>query len=321
MKKFLRYSGAAIGVLIACIAIGYQFSRHAILARIDEGSKMAETAVGPIQYSIIGESGPYILFAHGTPGGFNHTPFFTPEGIKGYRLLTPSRAGYMGTSLNAGKTPEEQAHAYAALMDALNIHQVSVLGISGGGPSAIAFAALYPERTSSLVGLEILSEASAEPLDIPFAMRNDFVFWCGIELATRLGDGKALLGMFPENEARKILGSPDGLARTREWLWAAWPISSKLQGWRNDSEQFMQLALPIDTIQAPTLILHGTDDQSAPYAAAERLALRIPGARLHTVKGGNHAMILSHKDGLYGEILGFLHSVYGAGETVDTVSE
>jgi pimeloyl-ACP methyl ester carboxylesterase len=310
MKKFLRYSGTAIGALIVCIAITYQFSRHAILWRIDKGSRMAQTAVGPIQYSIIGESGPYILFAHGTPGGFNHTPFFTPEGIKGYRLLTPSRAGYMGTSMNTGKTPDEQAHAYAALLDALNIDQVSVLGISGGGPSALAFAALYPTRTRSLVGLEILSEATAEPLDIPFAMRSDFIFWCGIELATRIGDGKALLGMFPESDAHKILNSPDGLARIREWLWAAWPISRKLKGWRNDSEQFMQLALPIGTIKAPTLILHGTDDQSAPYAAAGRMALRIPGARFHTIKGGNHAMILSHRDELQGEIVRFLNSVY-----------
>jgi pimeloyl-ACP methyl ester carboxylesterase len=321
MKRTLRYSGAAIGALIACIALSYRFSRHTILARMDEGSRMAETAAGPIQYSLIGESGPHILFAHGTPGGFNHTPFFTPEGIEGYRLLTPSRAGYMNTSLDTGKTPEEQAHAYAALLDALDIDQVSVLGVSGGGPSAIAFAALYPERTRSLVGLEILSEASAEPLDIPFAMRSDFLFWCGIELATQLGDGEGLLGMFPGNDARRIRDSPDGLERIRQWLWAAWPISSKLEGWRNDSEQFMQLALPIDTIQAPTLILHGTDDQSAPYAAAKRLALRIPGARLYTVEGANHAMILSHKDELYGEIVGFLNSVYVDSEPLDKVSE
>ena len=310
MKKFLKYSGAVVGAVMACIAISYQFSRHAILARMEEGSRTAKTAVGPIQYSLIGETGPYILFAHGTPGGFHHTPFFTPAGIAGYRLLTPSRAGYMATSLDTGKTPEEQARAYAALLDELNIDQVSVLGVSGGGPSAIAFAALYPERTRALIGLEILSESKPEPLDIPIPMRSDFLFWCGIELATKLGNGKGLLEMFPERDAQEILGSPDGLARIREWLWAAWPVSSKMEGWRNDSEQFMHLNLPIDKVQVPTLILHGTDDQSAPYDAAKRLASRIPDARLHTVEGGNHAMILSHKDELHGEIRGFLDAAY-----------
>lgn len=45
-------------------------------------------------------------------------------------------------------------------------------------------------------------------------------------------------------------------------------------------------ALPL--IEAPTLILHGTDDMMVPSANAPLLAHRIPGAELHLTEGGRH---------------------------------
>ena len=45
----------------------------------------------------------------------------------------------------------------------------------------------------------------------------------------------------------------------------------------------------LPAVTADTLILHGTDDRLAPYANAELLANRIPGARLHPFEGARHA--------------------------------
>ncbi len=47
-------------------------------------------------------------------------------------------------------TWDEQAQAYAVLLDNLGVHKVSVVAVSQGGPSALLFAVLYPERVSSL---------------------------------------------------------------------------------------------------------------------------------------------------------------------------
>lgn len=259
-----------------------------------------------MQYALVGEAGPVILFLHGTPGGFNHSPFFTTAGLETYRLLAPSRPGYLGTPLAVGRTPEAQARAYAALLDALGIEEVIVWGVSGGGPSALAFAALYPHRTRALVGLEILSQSWTEPLEIPAVMKSDFVSWLLLSLVTTIGDGKAALGMLPGEDAERIITSADGLERVRNWLWAIWPVSQRLAGWRNDSEQFMQLSLPVQQITAPTLILNGTEDEAVSYASAVELTALIPGARLYTVEGANHAMLLSHKDALNAEINAFL---------------
>jgi pimeloyl-ACP methyl ester carboxylesterase len=306
LRKILKGLGMLLVAAIIGISGIYFTSRKGILNELEIASQIAETSVGPIQYALIGDSGPVVLFAHGTPGGFNHTPFFGTSGLEDYRLLTPSRPGYMATPLDAGRTPEEQARAYAALLDELNVEKVVVFGVSGGGPSALSFAAMYPQRTLAFIGLEVLSQPYSEPLDIPLAMKSDFLFWMSATVATRLGDGNAVLGLFDEEDAERIESSPDGIERVHNWLWATWPVSSRLTGWRNDSEQFMKFSLPVRQIKAPTLILNGTADEAASYENAERLAAEIPGARLYTVEGANHAMLITHKDELDAAIDEFL---------------
>jgi hypothetical protein len=119
---------------------------------IVNGSKMIDTRKGPIEYTINGESGPYLVIMHGGPGGYDQTSaFFSDMFGKGFRLLSWSRPGYIRTPLEVGKTYEEQADDVAALMDALKIDHAAVLGYSAGGPPAIYFAARYPERTWALI--------------------------------------------------------------------------------------------------------------------------------------------------------------------------
>lgn len=317
----LRKIFKGLGILVIAVIIGisavYLSSRHKILSQLEAAGHIAQTSAGPTQYAMTGDSGPVILFAHGTPGGFDHTPFFSASGLEGYRLLTPSRPGYMATPLDVGRAPEEQARAYAALLDELNIDKVVVIGVSGGGPSAISFAAMYPQKTLALIGLEALSQPDSEPLNIPLVMRSDFLFWMGISIATRLSDGKRVLGMFDPEDAERIENSPDGLERVRNWLWAAWPISARLTGWRNDSEQFMRFSLPIRQVQAPTLILNGTADEAAAYEDAEKLAAEIPGAQLYTVEGANHAMLITHKDELNAVINEFLRDMLAGNAPAD----
>jgi pimeloyl-ACP methyl ester carboxylesterase len=309
LRKIIKGLGIGLVAVIVGISLIYFVSRHRILDELETAGHIAQTSAGPIQYALIGDSGPVILFAHGTPGGFDHTPFFSSSGFEGYRLLTPSRPGYMATPLDVGRTPEEQARAYAALLDELGIDKVVVIGVSGGGPSAISFAAMYPHRTLALIGLEALSQPKSAPLEIPLAMRSDFLVWTGISIATRFGDERRVPAIFDPEDAERIENSPDGLQRVNDWLWAAWPISARLSGWRNDSEQFMKLSLPIRQVEAPTLMLSGTADLDAPHADAEKLVTEIPGARLYTIEGANHAMLITHKDELNAVINEFLRDV------------
>jgi pimeloyl-ACP methyl ester carboxylesterase len=45
----------------------------------------------------------------------------------------------------------------------------------------------------------------------------------------------------------------------------------------------------LPTVTAPTLVLHGTDDEFAPAVNARLLAGRVPGAALHLFEGARHA--------------------------------
>lgn len=311
IKKSLKILGLLLLIVVLGTVIIYFFWRTDRLEMLAAQSHIVDTAAGPVQYSQQGEEGPVILFLHGTPGGFDHNPFFTPDPLPGFRQLTPSRPGYLGTPLDTGATPEQQARAYAALLDTLGINRVVVLGASGGGPSAVYFAALYPERTLALVGLEILTYPRTEALVIPGMMQSDFLYWLGVGAISGIDGGKTLLNMFqlPEADVARVLESPDGLDRVKALAWAGWPAAARVAGWENDSIQFMQMALPLEQVTVPTLILQGTEDIQVSYDRAREMAARVPNARFHTVEGGTHAMPLTHKDELQAVIGAFLAEV------------
>ena len=101
--------------------------------------------------------GPTVLHFHGGNLGHNGWFFLAHLVGSGYRLLTPDRPGYLGTPLGDNGSPEAQADVAAALLDALEVERVAVVGISAGGPAAIQFAARHPERTRALVLLSAVS--------------------------------------------------------------------------------------------------------------------------------------------------------------------
>ena len=151
--------GALLVLLLASIAIAYvnyAMWRSDRLEALESGSETVDTELGRIEYVLKGERGPIMLYSHTTPGGYDSAP---PAG-RNFRVLAPSRPGYLGTPIEIGRTPSEQARVYAALLDALGVQEpVLVMAASGGGPSGIAFAKMYPERTAGLLAIEAVSQS------------------------------------------------------------------------------------------------------------------------------------------------------------------
>lgn len=311
MKYFLKILGLVLLIVVAAVAVRYFYWRQATLEQQAMSSRVVATAAGPIEYAFTGDSGPVILFLHGTPGGFDHHPFFLPGALPGYRWLTPSRPGYLGTPLATGRTPAEQARAYADLLEVLGLDEVIVMSISGGGPSGVAFAAMYPEKTQAFVALESLLYPRTEDLDIPGVMRSDFLYWLGVGLISGIDNGRMLLGMFqlPEEDVEAVVNSPDGLDRLQAMVWAGWPAKARLAGWENDSVQFQTMALPLDQVRAPTLVLQGTADIQVNHDQISQIVGGMANVRFYSVAGGSHAMPLTHKAQLEAEIDGFLKEV------------
>ena len=96
-----------------------------------------------------------MLFVHGSPGGCDQGALmgaFLVE--RGYRVVAPSRPGYLGTSLDdTNRTPDQQADLHVALMDELDIDRFSVLCWSGGGASTYRLAARHPDRVARVGAL------------------------------------------------------------------------------------------------------------------------------------------------------------------------
>ena len=307
MIKKMAYGLLVLLILgTGLVLVSYSNFSEERLTAIKTGSKILDTAAGPMEYQQIGNNGPVLLLLHGTPGGYDQA---IP--IEGMRVLVPSRPGYLRTPLDTGRTPQEQADAYAALMDSLGIDQVIVMGASGGGPSAIAFAVRHPKRTVALIALEAVSQTlSLEELTIetPFFMSSDFYTWAALSaMKTLMGPGGIveLVVPNPENQ-RLILDDPAKLKKIESLMWSSWPMSLRQLGEANDFTQFADIDLNASAISVPTLIIHGTEDINVEYTQSIALAEQIPGAILHTVDGADHMMPFSHSEEMTAAIEEFL---------------
>src|SRR5215470_10248276 len=80
------------------------------------------TAKGTVEFAMSGRSGPVILSVHGGIGGADQARLMANWlDTDAYRILSPSRPGYLGTPLESGKTFEQQADLLAALLDHLRL--------------------------------------------------------------------------------------------------------------------------------------------------------------------------------------------------------
>lgn len=272
---------------------------------VDRASELAETSRGPVEFVRIGEP-PYILFFHGSPGGYDQGAGTDDFAAAGFGTIRVSRPGYLRTPLATGPSMEGQADAMAALLDVLEVDQVVPHGVSGGGPAAIQFAARHPDRTSAL----LLSCAITQRFVIN-AVPGWMVRVLLSETVLRLQDWT--MGRFPKagieamlraestfdkperkRIAASVAKSPEKLRRLRELSASASPIKDRIAGFNNDIARFAAIEqLPLDKIRCPALICHGTADGDVPFAHAETAHRLIPNARLHRMEKGWHLLWIS----------------------------
>jgi pimeloyl-ACP methyl ester carboxylesterase len=306
----LKKAGLTLLILAAVAATAFYIAfanfKNEHLDALKSGSQIIQTNNGPIEYQIVGSSGPVVLFLHGSPGGYDQA-IAIPE----YTVVVPSRPGYLRTPIEVGRTPSEQADAYIELLDALGIESVVVMGASGGGPSAIAFAANHPERTKGLIALEAVSQKVDIPGEMPFFLRADFLMWGMLTVMDAfLGDEGIISLLVPSPAIQQlILADSEKTDKIKDLIWSVWPVSRRIVGQQNDVEQFRQLELPITKVVSPTLIVHGTEDINVPFSQSEALAQQIPSATFTVVEGADHMMPFSHAEQVDDAVEQFLVSL------------
>ena len=147
---------AAVALAGSAIYMRYrgEIARHE--ERIARGSKIVDTPCGRIEYGEQGEGEP-ILALHGAGGGYDQGLLMADMAGSDYRIVAPSRFGFLNTPLPADASVAAQADAYVCLLDYLQIERANVIAISAGGPSALQFALRHPQRVKTLILVSALS--------------------------------------------------------------------------------------------------------------------------------------------------------------------
>lgn len=268
---------------------------RAAYARISGTSALVASPFGDIEYTQ-GGSGTPVLVIHGSGGGYDQGELLADALLgPGFRSITPSRFGYLRSTYRDGATFDDQAHAYAHLLDHLGIGKVAVLTLSHGGPSALLFAALYPDRVSSLTlvsagvaasSVESQTSANRKGEMLVRVFESDALYWTATTVFR-----KQFMGLMGVNDTVIATLTPrqrDAAVRLISWMNPASPRSA---GAAFDNKAAMPNER-IAAIRAPTLVVHARDDGLQLYHNAEFAKANIPNARLMSYERGGHLVLL-----------------------------
>jgi pimeloyl-ACP methyl ester carboxylesterase len=291
----------------------YRRDLAAAKARVSSGSKLANTPSGLIEYADAGAGAP-IFVIHGAGGGFDQgLEFARPLIEAGFRVIAPSRFGYLRTPLPKDASPMAQADAHADLLDSLQLEKVAVLGVSAGAPSAMQLCLRHPNRCTALV-LVVPLAYSGGPVGVrPSAFReffmnmaisSDFIYWTMSKLA-RNTMFKTVLGTPPEDVEQ---ADAEEQARVAEVLNHIEPISRRKKGLQNETAVVRSLPrYDLEHLQVPTLVSSIEDCLYNTYPGARYTAEHIPGARFLGYPTGGH-LAVGHEAELWSEVRQFLQT-------------
>jgi pimeloyl-ACP methyl ester carboxylesterase len=274
-----------------------------------------------LTYLVEGPSdGTPLVYHHGTPAAGVPWPSFVAAAARhGLRVVFYDRAGYRESSPKPGRSVADVAADVAAVLDALGAGTFLTLGASGGGPHALACAALLPDRCLGAASVAGVAPYGAPGLDWMAGMGADNVEEFGAALAGEAELTRFLEAAAPEvaklRPADVVAGFGDLLSETdtrhltpelAEYLATSSraAVREGIAGWRDDDLAFTRpWGFELAEIRVPTLLWQGAQDLMVPVAHAHWLADRIPGVEAHISEEDGH---LSIAVGRLGEIYDWL---------------
>jgi 2-hydroxy-6-oxonona-2,4-dienedioate hydrolase len=299
--RALTAAAAAGGVLVY---LRYRQDIEEHEARIAAGSTLLHTPSGTIEYAEKGGGQP-VLALHGAGGGYDQGMTIADLLGVGFRVVAPSRFGYLNTPIPADASVSAQADAYVCLLDRLNLKRVTVIAFSAGGPSALYFAHRYPERVDKLVlisALSTLRPVRDDGVGPSPQMLSDFGYWAMINAVPEL----VLDALGVPAQVRQEY-SPVERERALMALRLMLPMARRNPG--NDTDIAEQNrpgieAFPLAEIRVPTLVIHAKDDTLVPFAQGEYSATHVPGAQFIAYEQGGHLVMV--KDEVWSEVRAFI---------------
>jgi pimeloyl-ACP methyl ester carboxylesterase len=266
---------------------------------------------GFVEYVLDGPDGArdLLIFHSGTPNAAVHWEgLIAAAGAAGMRVAAYSRGGYGTSPRQAGRTIADEAPITAALADRLGADRFYVLGTSGGGPPALAAAALLGARVIACgVAAGLAPRVEAGPAWDTFFTKDALAEWTALaagEIEPMLDEYRQTVDIFGHMTASKLRGiggAPDARAvafnHRREFIpplirSMRRSVSHGYFGYLDDNlAQARDWGFRVADIRVPVVIRHGALDRLVNIEHGRWLAANIPGARARFLDDAGHGSI------------------------------
>lgn len=232
-----------------------------------------------------------LFVLHGTPGSRYLRHIGGVYERQRVRVITYDRPGYGRSTRRRGRRVVDAAEDVALIADRLGIEEFAVMGISAGGPCALAVAARLPERVTRCATDLGLGDYTATDLDFFAGMSDEEVRdWKNAEL----GERSLVEHSYPE-----LVGwldgpepLPDAPPELSAMLLQAFHegVTPGPGGYVDDNLSLVaSWGFTLDQVKAPTRILAAREDKTVPRQHSEWQAANIPDAELVWMEGGHIA--------------------------------
>lgn len=256
--------------------------------------------------------GAPVLYFHGYPGSRLEGRLAAAAATRlGLRVLAPDRPGFGESTFHPGRTISAWVADVVQLADQFALERFAVVGVSGGGPYALACAARIPKRLTRVAlvgGLGPLvrkgSTVGMVPLNrliLMLAARTPRLAQVGVNIAAHLV--RRHLERYP---AHMMAGAPPAdrrvLADTGyRALFAESTAEALRQGGRGAAWELTLLVRPWDfglqEVLIPVRIWQGLADNIVPAAMARHLAAALPCSESRYLPDEGHlSLVVRHLD-------------------------
>jgi pimeloyl-ACP methyl ester carboxylesterase len=257
-----------------------------------------------LSYAEFGDpTGLPVLAIHGTPGSrlmFGLTDASARE--RGLRIIAPDRPGYGHSDYRRNHSLMQSAEDFVTLADALEVERIAVIGVSGGGPHAIATAATMPDRVRLLALVSPVGPVAECRKQIRMSRMHRLIF-------TRMGRSPQACASFFWSLRGMVRWAPGVAYRALQqrvtpadrFVLNQAEVKANLQtaireglrpgikGALQDLRLFCSpWGLSLAEIDVPSVMWQGSDDTIVPPSAAYHLAAKLPNCRLDVVQEAGH---------------------------------
>jgi pimeloyl-ACP methyl ester carboxylesterase len=274
----------------------------------DRDSRILRLASGRrVGYAEYGDpDGLPAIALHGTPGSrFMFALTDEAARARGLRIVAPERPGYGLSESHHFDTLAETAHDLEALADALGLDRFALIGVSGGGPHAVAAAALMKDRILRLALISPVGPIAECGEHIRMSHLHGLIFtrmapshhaagafFIGLRTLIDLAPGAAyyLLMQRVTDSDREILHRPEVRANLQAALREG--LRAGVEGPLQDLRLYCgPWDLPLAEIDVPVIMWQGSEDSIVPPDAAYHLAGVLPNCTLEVIEGVGHYWI------------------------------